>query len=272
MKSIRILDVKIDEITLNAAVVLIETWLHSTKKRYIVTPNIEFVMAAQKDSRFKKVLDEADLAIPDSSRFGWSDQMLSTNNFLKRLLIWPFFVFSKFPGVEQFPVTTGVDLTKSLISLSEEKAVRIGFLGGNTKIANRLKECLKKEHPNICLEFCSGDIIVDKDGNTLSIGTSIKKNNRKILIPNLDILFVAFGHIKQEKWIVKNLNSYPVKVMIGIGGTMDYLSGAIPRAPKWLRDLGLEWLFRVIIQPWRLARFGELIKFVFIILFKRSPN
>jgi DNA polymerase-3 subunit gamma/tau len=89
-------------------------------------------------------------------------------------------------------------------------------------------------------------------------------NSRK-----LDILFVAFGHVKQEKWISKNLSKTNVSVMLGVGGAFDYLSGEVSRAPKWLRIIGFEWLYRLILQPWRVFRFGSLVRFIFLVLFKK---
>src|SRR3989338_5459360 len=80
-----------------------------------------------------------------------------------------------------------------------------------------------------------------------------------------DILFVAFGHIKQEKWIGKNLKKIPVKVAMGVGGAFDYLSGEVMRAPKFIRVLGLEWLFRLILQPWRIKRQLALVKYMILL-------
>ncbi len=85
-------------------------------------------------------------------------------------------------------------------------------------------------------------------------------------IPPLDLLFVAFGHIKQEKWIANNLEKIPVKVMMGVGGAFDYLSGNVLRAPKWVRSLGLEWLFRLVLQPWRIKRQLSLFMFLWLII------
>ena len=84
-------------------------------------------------------------------------------------------------------------------------------------------------------------------------------------IPPLDLLFVALGHIKQEKWIAANLDKIPVHLAMGVGGAFDYLSGRVPRAPKWMRDLGFEWLFRLIMQPWRIKRqlaLGQYIRYL----------
>lgn len=85
-------------------------------------------------------------------------------------------------------------------------------------------------------------------------------------VEKVDILFVAFGSPKQELWIAKNLKNIPATVSIGVGGAFDFVSGKVPRSPKILRKLGLEWLFRLIIQPWRIKRQLSLITFVFLVL------
>ncbi|MBI4040089.1 WecB/TagA/CpsF family glycosyltransferase [Candidatus Daviesbacteria bacterium] len=91
-----------------------------------------------------------------------------------------------------------------------------------------------------------------------------------ISIPPTDILFVAFGQVKQEKWITENLSEIPVKVAMGVGGAFDYISGRVPRAPIWMRRLGLEWLFRLITQPWRIRRQMVLLKFAWLTFTKKA--
>ena len=81
-----------------------------------------------------------------------------------------------------------------------------------------------------------------------------------------DILFVAFGSPKQEKWIYENLPKLDVTVAIGVGGSFDFISGKVKRAPVFIRNLGLEWLFRLIIQPWRVKRQIALLEFVILVL------
>jgi N-acetylglucosaminyldiphosphoundecaprenol N-acetyl-beta-D-mannosaminyltransferase len=81
-----------------------------------------------------------------------------------------------------------------------------------------------------------------------------------------DILFVAFGSPKQEIWIAENLNQLPAKVVIGVGGAFDFISGKVRRAPVFIRQLGLEWLFRLIIQPWRIKRQLKLLTFIDLVL------
>lgn len=110
---------------------------------------------------------------------------------------------------------------------------------------------LKKNLPKLKIIYSNSNVSVDKDGNSESLD-----------IPKLDILFVAFGQVKQEKWIDKNKDRFDVKIFMGVGGAFDYLSGQVTRAPLFLRRIGLEWLFRLVLQPWRIKRFWALLEFL----------
>jgi N-acetylglucosaminyldiphosphoundecaprenol N-acetyl-beta-D-mannosaminyltransferase len=287
METIEILGVKIDKVNYNEALSNISEYIRKSKKASVFTPNIEIIMAAQADNEFKKVLNKSTLSIPDSSRLGWAELMINQVSIFNKILLWPFFLFPKIiPKVRHFPVTTGTELMQRLISLSEEKGFVIGFLGGSNGVAERLKKCLLKKHPALNIRFCSSNITVDQNGNsTFDILNTSKYRSNDIkdihpvkavalnihqLSENMDILFVALGQIKQEKWIYKNLPKLNTKVMIGVGGAFDYLSESIPRAPKLIRDIGMEWLFRLIVQPWRIKRFGSLVRFIFKVLIYKA--
>lgn len=265
---VEILGVKVNKVDLNLAVEQIKKWLEEKQKRTIFTPNVEFVMAAQKDQDFKSILNNSDLNIPDSSRFSWAIKVFTEKNLINKFLIWSTFLMPKIAiwkkviliG-EEVPVTTGVDLMEKLLQISNEKGLRIGLIGGSSKVADKLRDCLKNQYKDLKISYIDSEIKVDKRGEILSW-----KEKPKILQSNIEILFVAFGHIKQELFIDKNKEKIPAKIFIGIGGAFDYLSNSVPRAPKFIRDLGFEWLFRLINQPWRIKRFGALVKFVFLVL------
>lgn len=231
----KVLGVGINDVSLSEAVSIVKTWLSESKgnKKYtIVTPNPEFLLAAQSDSEFKESLNKADLAIPDG--FG-----------LKLLA-----------GVKN--VTPGTDLMEELCKLASNEGYSIGLIGGKDGIAKKTAECLKAKYSNLEVTFA-------QSGPELKT-TSDYSLNTTYHIPNTDLLFVAFGQVKQERWIKANMNELPVKIFMGVGGAFDYLSGTVPRAPKILRALGLEWLFRLIVQPWRIKRQIKLLRYVWLIL------
>ncbi len=230
--------VKIDDLTMAEALSVVEKWIWNPGKQslrpdglkhYVVTPNPEIVVAAQKDPAFKKVLNDADLSIPDGAGLKLSKNVRNT--------------FS------------GTDFMESLIRLSAEKGFTTGFLGGKEGVAKRCAECLSKKYPGLKVAFAESGGIVDKNGKLLKLLKLLKT----------DILFVAFGHLKQEKWLAANLKDIPVKVAMGVGGSFDYFSGTVPRAPRWMRAAGLEWLFRLIIQPWRIKRQLALIEYLWLL-------
>ena len=218
----QILGVNIDDITIDQAVQIVASWLYKGGKRFIVTTNPEFIVTAEEDLLFKKILNKADLSIPDGAGLKLSGKIKNT-----------------FPGV---------DFMEKLIELVAEKAFTVGFLGGRGQVAERTVERLKKKYPALNVKFVSEE----PDD-----------------IPKLDILFVAFGHPKQEYWIYENLPKLNVGVAMGVGGSFDFLSGKVPRAPLWVRKIRMEWLFRLIIQPRRIKRQRRLFKYVTLILWQR---
>lgn len=231
-----VLGVKIDDTTLTEAVARVEKWIWNPGKHYIVTPNPEIVVAAQKDVIFKKILNSADLSIPDGRGLKLSGKINNT--------------FS------------GTDFMEALVRLASEKAFTIGFLGGRDRVAEKTSECLLRKYPNLKISFAGPGGEIDNQGR-------LSGEDHKSLPPS-DILFVAFGHIKQEKWIANNLDKIPVKIAMGVGGAFDCLSGTVPRAPKLMRDLSLEWLFRLVIQPWRIKRQLALLKYLWLIVLRSN--
>ncbi len=226
---VNVLGVKIDDLNMAEALSVAEKWIWNPGKHYIATPNPEMVVAAQKDPVFNKILNGADLSIPDGVGLELSGKVKNT-----------------FPGT---------DFMEELIKLAAEKGFVTGFLGGGGEVAKETVECLKKKYPELKVAFAENGGEVNDDGRLSSI----------VQIPPVDILFVAFGHVKQEKWIAENLDKIPVKLAMGVGGAFDYLSGKVPRAPKWMRGLGFEWLFRLAAQPWRIKRQLALLRYLWLL-------
>jgi len=246
LKKIDVLGVKVDDVSMEQAVSLVGKWIDEkdSKKRYIVTPNPEFIMLAQKDQRFRKILNQADLAIPDG----------------KALQI--------FGGVKN--LVGGVYLMEKICSLSEEKSFTVGFLGGRNGVAKQAAECLVKKYPGLKVVFTEDGPKVNSMGYEV-YGIKGKKieeilPHTKYKIPNTDILFVGFGQVKQEKWIADNLQNLPVKVAMGVGGSFDEIAGKVPMVPNWVHRLGIKWLIRLVFQPWRIRRQVSLVGFVWKII------
>lgn len=215
---VTILGVNIDDVSIDQAISIVAGWLQEGGKHYIVTPNPEFIVSAYGDPEFKKILNKADLAIPDGAGLKFSGKIKNT--------------------------TTGVDLMEALCQKASKSGWKIRLIGGKDGVAGRTSEKLKEKYPGLEVVYAENGLEV-----------------------NSDLLFVAFGMGKQEKFIYENLDKLPTKVAMGVGGAFDYISGNVKRAPIWMRQLGLEWLFRLIIQPWRIKRQVNLFKFIFLIIF-----
>ncbi len=214
--------------------------LEKDVKRYcIFTPNPEILMLADSSLEYKNIVNSAKIALPDGIGV---------------------MIAGKLMGKELKQRIQGVDFVKSLCRAIAEKPITVGFLGAGPGIAEKTAECLVKKFPNLKVVFTERG---NPDDKTVQIIKDLKKE--------IDILFVAFGSPKQEFWINENLNKLPVKIAIGVGGAFDLISGKIKRAPLWVQKVGLEWLFRLIIQPWRAKRQFALIKFAFLVL-KDSLN
>jgi N-acetylglucosaminyldiphosphoundecaprenol N-acetyl-beta-D-mannosaminyltransferase len=145
----------------------------------------------------------------------------------------------------------------AIVRLAAKQNRRIFLLGGSPGIAQLAGRKLAKQYPGLKAGWSSGaeDISQETDPERNAV---IKKINSF----QPDLLFVAYGAPWQELWISHNLSMLKVKVAMSIGGSLDYISGRLQRAPSWLRQLHLEWLFRLIQEPWRLGRQLSLLKFV----------
>lgn len=227
-EKISVLGVGITRATEQEVLEFIYTGLqNSHEKYYIVTPNPELLVIAHGNDKYKQILNDAKLALPDGVGVMFGAYLLGKP--LKQRI-------------------TGVDLVKSLTNHTSKQPITVGFLGSGPNVAEETAECLKKLNPE------------------LRVGLVSQEWSKDLESKKVDILFVAFGSPKQEIFISENLNNLPAKVVIGVGGAFDFISGKVIRAPKILRNLGLEWLFRLIVQPWRLKRQLALIKYVMLVL------
>lgn len=222
------------------------------KKYYIVTPNPEILVRAAHDPEFKKILNEATIALPDGIGI---------------------VVAAKLLGLPIYRRITGVDVMEKLCQRLSKRTENTGFLGGEVGIAQQTADCLRKKYPGLKVGSIGGEwsYKIGPENKDLKFKKNSLENketiNQKPLIKNnVDVLFVAYGAPKQEQWISENLDKLPVKVAMGVGGAFDYISGNIPRAPKFIQNLGLEWLFRLIIQPWRWKRQLALLEFGYLVI------
>lgn len=234
-----ILGIKIDKTTAPKAKQKVVDFLNSNQQYKIFTPNPEMLVDAQKDEYFKEVLNSGDLNICD----GFGLRLIS--------------------GLQRI---TGVDFMLDICRIAQDRGVGIYLLGSNSdEVVKKTAENLQKQFPKLKILGYNKGLIINKNNNVTikqcnNAGITYNSNENVRLLDNIvnskaKILFVAFGHNKQEKWIFENLNKMTnIKIAMGVGGAFDYISGQTKRAPKWMQTIGTEWLYRLMRQPKRIGR------------------
>lgn len=244
LKTFDILGVKISNITKDEARQEVSSFLKSDKQYMVFTPNPEMLVKAKTDNYFLKVLNSGDLNLPD----GRGLQLVSGN---------------------KIKVIPGADFMVDICGLAQENNAGVFLLGsGSDDVVGGAKQKLISLFPNLkIVGLDKGETIGENPDNTI-LCLNNESLIEKINFAKPEILFVAFGMGKQEKWIYENLSKLPsVKIAMGVGGTFDFLSGKIARAPKVFRGLWLEWLWRLFKEPKRLGRiYNATIKFLFLVI------
>ncbi len=245
----QLLDVKIDEVTKKEALERVADFLKLKNQYKIFTPNPEMLVDAQKDQSFKEILNKGDLNLCD----GFGLRLVSKGKLEK---------------------IAGTDFVLDICKMAEQKKYSVYFLGsGSDEVIGKLKLEIGERFSKLDVKGAHPGYKIDNLKADEKIQLALNKEENNDLIADIvmhapDIIFVAFGHCKQEKWIDKYLIDLPsVKVAMGVGGAFDFLSGKVSRAPKFLQKLGLEWLYRLIREPKRFKRiFKATIVFLFYIL------
>ncbi|MDE2311775.1 MAG: WecB/TagA/CpsF family glycosyltransferase [Patescibacteria group bacterium] len=255
MKRIDIAGLKIDAVTKKQLLDILAKRITEGQKTFLTTPYSEFLHAALANPAIMETLNQADLAVADGIGLFWAkrflDLPLTAKSYWAKILqaFWqakytlaaiifrPAYIRSTLP--EKIP---GSDLIWDLIELVADKNLSIYLLGGfgdTPKLAaNKLQTTSYKLKIAGYSNKNPGDPTAIED---------IKKASP-------DLLFVAYGPIKQERWIAQNLPNLPVKLAVGLGGTFDYLAHKQPQPPRFWRQAGLEWLWRLLTQPRRARR------------------
>lgn len=259
-----LLGVRIDQLTKIQVLQKVRNFLHSNISHTLFTPNPEMLVAAHRYPLFQDVLNKSDLNICD----GFGIQLLTR-------------------GV--VPRMPGVDLMLNICRIASEENKSIFLLGsGSDTVLEKTKKELLRQFPNLRIVGAHAGVSIEIDvkSNTQNTeqmianyepltGPSLikysKEENDQLLDDIIsvapDILFVAFGHIKQEVWIVENISQLPsVRLAMGVGGSFDFVSGSVVRAPRLLRFVGLEWFWRLAVQPYRCKRIIDAV-FVFPCLY-----
>jgi N-acetylglucosaminyldiphosphoundecaprenol N-acetyl-beta-D-mannosaminyltransferase len=237
---INILGIPVHDVTMPETLDWIDHFIQDRSPHQICTVNPEFIMAAQKDSEFKQILNRAVLNIPDGVGVVWA---------------------AKRVGRRLRERVGGSDL---VLKISQRAAItgwKIFLLGGSEGVAEQTAAKLRTLFPaiNIVGAF-AGSPSIDQEAGIAN----------RVRASAADILLVAYGAPKQDKWIARNLDRTGAAIGMGVGGSFDFIIGKQKRAPKWLQRVGLEWLYRLIREPWRWRRQLALPKFVLKVLTTRK--
>lgn len=212
--------------------------IKNNKKSFIVAINPEKILKARKDKKLKKLLNNADYQIPDGIGVIYASK-LQKGQIKSRI--------------------TGIDCMEMLCEESALKGYKIFLYGAKKEAINEAKKKLEEKYNHI-------KIVGTMDGYEKDNEKIIKAVNKS----KADIIFVALGSPKQENWIIDNKDKVCTKIFQGVGGSFDVISGNIKRAPKWMQNMGLEWLYRLIKEPKRIFRQIKLFKFLGLVLFNQK--
>jgi len=229
----QIFDIPIDDLSDGELDQILHEWVVGNAQKIITTPNPEFLLLSRHDASFKSILQKSDLSLPDGVGLRFAVVALTDETLKHR--------------------QTGVDLVDRLMRIGAETGKRLVVVDGLDRSAEKVKATFEQKYPGIQLStFQPGSI-------SFPLSESIM-NRLNELHP--EILLVALGQGKQERFIEDILPNIPsIRIAVGVGGAFDMLSGRKPRAPQILRRLGLEWLWRVLIEP---RRIGRIFRAVFI--------
>ena len=221
-----ILGIQFDNLSREEAKAAGAAMLRSQDFHYAVTPNPEFILAADKDLEFQKILNKADLVLPDGIGVVYSAQIL---------------------GRPLKGRVAGFDFACDMLDVLDQLGGRLYLLGAKPGVAEEAGRQILETHPNIVL--CGVHDGYFKDSDPVA---------RQVAEARPDLLFVCLGAPKQEKWISRFGLLTGAKLAIGLGGALDVFAGNVERAPEKWQKAGLEWAYRLKKEPKRIGRMAKL--------------
>ncbi|HEY3853996.1 MAG TPA: WecB/TagA/CpsF family glycosyltransferase [Verrucomicrobiae bacterium] len=222
---VAILGVPFDNVTTSETLAAVEQMVESKCPHYIVTANMDFLAQARRDNDLRRTLAGASLVLCDGTPVLWASRLLGN------------------PLAER---VAGSDLVPLLLHVAAEKGYRVFFLGASQESAEMAVSQVRRALPSLTVagQYSPPYAPLEKMDHEEIL--------RRIREANPHIVFVAFGCPKAEKWMAMHYMELGVPVMMGVGGTIDFLAGRFNRAPAWMQRSGLEWLYRLCQEPRRL--------------------
>lgn len=229
---VNILGVDVDAVTMAEAVDVVRRAMDARAGVMVATANAEMLMRATHDEELRRILNASALVVPDGAGTVWAARHL---------------------GHAMPERVAGYDLAQELLRCAPAEGRRIYFFGSAPGVAEKAKAKAEQLYPGIEIVGVRNGFFSPADNAAIIA---------EIRAARPDLLLVALGVPKQEKWIAAHLAELDVPVAIGVGGTLDVMAGVMKRAPHWMQKAKLEWLFRGLMQPKRAGRLLALPKFV----------
>jgi N-acetylglucosaminyldiphosphoundecaprenol N-acetyl-beta-D-mannosaminyltransferase len=234
--SITIFGCRIDRVTMDDALYRCRVFMHEGGPHTIVTADTSGIVIAQEDDEYRRILNAADLVTPDSIGVVWASRRFRT------------------PLPERVP---GVDTMERLCEMASETGARVYLLGAAPGVAEIAADNLREKFPGLVIAGTRhGYFAADEEKGIVEA----------IAATRPDMLFVAFGIPKQEKFIARWLPATGAKLAMGVGGSFDAFAGVVKRAPALVRQMHLEWLWRTLSNPRKWRKAMTLPRFAWMVL------
>jgi N-acetylglucosaminyldiphosphoundecaprenol N-acetyl-beta-D-mannosaminyltransferase len=234
-----ILEVNIDRVNMEQSIQRVMNFLEDKNNQVVFTPNSEIIMMTEQNPSYKKVINAADLLVPDGIGV---------------------ILASKIIGKPLEERVAGFDLLTHVLHKLEKKT-RIYLLGGKPGVAQKAGEKMMQMNKNILICGC-------RDGYD-QMEEEEEKILEEIQQSGAECLLVALGAPRQEEWIDRHKSKLNTHLCMGVGGSLDIFAGASKRAPDIFIRFGLEWFYRLLRQPWRFIRMLSLPKFIMVVMVRK---
>ena len=239
----RIGQLEIDPVTFVEALEKIAELVEGREGGAVFTPNVDHIVKAERHADFRRAYSRADLSLADGMPLVWASRLLGS------------------PLPEK---VSGSDLAVPLMRLAAERGWRVYLLGGGPGVAEEARKSLTRE---------VGAVVVGTDSPVIGPDGTDERSEQtleRLTAANPDLVLVAFGAPKQELWIDRFAEQLGPAVAMGVGGSLDFITGQVKRAPAWMSRAGLEWLFRLLQEPRRMWRRYLVEDPVFLVIVARS--
>jgi N-acetylglucosaminyldiphosphoundecaprenol N-acetyl-beta-D-mannosaminyltransferase len=234
--SVELFGCRVDRVTMAETIERCRAFLLEDGPHYVVTADTSGIVIAQDDPEYRRILNAADLVTPDSIGVVWASQRFGA------------------PVPERVP---GVDTMEALCALAARDGRRVYLFGAAPGVAEMAARNLSVKYPGLLVVGTRNGFFTPDEEPTIIAD---------IRAARPDMLFVAFGIPRQEKWIAKNLAATGAKLGMGVGGSFDAFAGIVKRAPAPIRRIHMEWLWRTLSNPKKIRKAATLPRFALMVL------